>query len=211
MNREFALSLLTEKRDLLKKILEYNHLTEKTVLPDEIMNSGSAQRFLDNHALIRKLSNVSDVFFEFENPVNRLCFCSEEQLEQLSKLLCAAICSQILVSDIKKEKVLMYREYLGEEIYSFGLRRGSLYIPPHLKSRIVSSFSSNEEAVKGSGNAVLSSIISRASAESMGKIAFKPESSVRLDLSDSDEKLLFECTVKILCLEIDESCQNIFN
>ena len=63
MNREFALSLLTEKRDLLKKILEYNHLTEKTVLPDEIMNSGSAQRFLDNHALIRKLSNVSDVFF----------------------------------------------------------------------------------------------------------------------------------------------------
>ena len=63
MNREFALSLLTEKRDLLKKILEYNHLTEKPVLPDEIMNSSSAQRFLDNHALIRKLSTVSDVFF----------------------------------------------------------------------------------------------------------------------------------------------------
>lgn len=211
MNREFALSLLTEKRDLLKKILEYNHLTEKVVLPDEIMNSSSAQRFLDNHAFIRKISKVTDSFFEFENPANRLCLCSEEQLEQLSKLLCAAICSQILVSDIRKEQVIMYREYLGEEIYSFGLRRGSLYVPPHLKSRIVSSFSSNETAVKDSGNAVLSNIIDRASPESQEKIAFKPDSYVRLDLSDSDENLLFECTVKILCLEIDESCQNIFN
>jgi hypothetical protein len=211
MNREFALSLLTEKRELLKKILEYNHLDEKAVLPDEIMQSSSAQRFLDNHSLLRKLAKVSEGYFEFENPANRFCFCSAEQLELLRKLLCACICSQILVSDIKKEQVTQYREYLGEEIYSFGLRRGSLYIPTHLKNRIISSFSSNEQALRESGNAVLADIIGRASADCQERISYKPESSVRLDLSDSDEKLLFDCTVKILCLEIDESCQNIFN
>jgi hypothetical protein len=211
MNRDFALSLLTEKRELLKKILEYNHLDEKAVLPDEIMQSSSAQSYLDNHALIRKLSKVSEGYFEFETPANRFCFCSAEQLEQLRLLLCASICSQILVSEIKKEQVTKYREYLGEEIYSFGLRRGSLYIPTHLKNRIVSSFSSTEQAVKESGNAVLANILEKASADCLDRIAFKAESPVRLDLSDSDEKLIFDCTIKILCLEIDRSCQNIFS
>lgn len=211
MNREFALSLLTEKRDLLKKILEYNHLDEKVVLPDEIMNSSSAQRFLDNHGLIRKLSKISEGYFDFESPANRFCFCSGEQLELLRKLLCASICSQILISEIKKEQVTVYREYLGEEIYAFGFRRGSLYIPAYLKNRIVSAFSSSEQAVKESGDAVLSNILKKASAECIEKISYKPESSVSLDLSDSDEKLIFDCTVKILCLEIDSSCQNIFN
>lgn len=211
MNREFALSLLTEKRELLKKIIEYNHLDEKAVLPDEIMQSSCAQSYLDNHALMRKLSKVNEGYFEFEIPANRFCFCSEEHLEQLRKLLCACICSQILVSEIKKEQVTKYREYLGEEIYSFGLRRGSLYIPNHLKNRIVSSFSSTEQAVRESGNAVLASILEKASAQSLEKMSFKVESPVRLDLSDSDERLIFDCTIKILCLEIDGSCQNIFN
>lgn len=211
MNREFALSLLTEKRELLKKILEYNHLDGATVLPDEIMNSGSAQRFLDNHRLIRKLSKVSEGYFDFDSPASRFCFCSVEQLELLRKLLCASICSQILITEIKKEQVTAYREFLGEDIYAFGLRRGSLYIPAYLKNRIVSSFSSSEQAVKESGDAVLSSILKNASADCIEKMGFKPESTVSLDLSDSDESLIFDCTIKILCLEIDSSCQNIFN
>ncbi|GEM_PF-1272599 len=211
MNREFALSLLTDNRDLLKKILEYNNLEKKIVLPNEIMNSSSAQSFLDNHRLIRKLSKESDVYFDFDSPASRFCFCSGEQLELLRKLLCASICSQILISDIKKEQVTAYREYLGEDIYTFGLRRGSLYIPAYLKNRIISSFSSNEQAVKESGDAVLSNILKKVSPECLKKIAFKSETSVSLDLSDRDEKIIFDCTIKILCLEIDSSCQNIFN
>lgn len=211
MNREFALSLLTEKRDLLKKIIEYNHLDEHAVLPDEIMNSGSAQLFCDNHALIRKLSAVRPGYFEFENPANRFCFYSNEQLELLGKLLCACISSPILIADIKKDQVKKYREYLGEELYFFGLRRGSLYIPLPLKNRIISSFSSSEAAVRESGYAVLANIIGRASEDCRQRILFRPESSVKLNLSGNDEKLLFDCTVKIFCLEIDELCQNIFS
>ena len=100
---------------------------------------------------------------------------------------------------------------MGEDIYAFGLRRGSLYIPAYLKNRIVSSFSSSEQAVKESGDAVLSNILKNASADCIEKMGFKPESTVSLDLSDSDERLIFDCTIKILCLEIDSSCQNIFN
>ena len=92
-----------------------------------------------------------------------------------------------------------------------GIRRGSLYIPNNLKNRIVSSFSSTEQAVRESGNAVLANILEKASAQSLEKMNFKVESPVRLDLSDSDERLIFDCTIKILCLEIDRSCQNIFN
>ncbi len=211
MNREFALSLLTEKRELLKKIIEYNHLDDHAVLPDEIMNSRNAQLFFDNHALIRKLSSERTGYFEFENPANRFCFCSLDQLKLLGKLLCACICSPILISDIKQEQVKKYRDYLGEEIYFFGLRRGSLYIPSLLKKRIISSFSSSEEAVRESGNAVLANIIGMASVDCQERILFRPKASVGLNLSERDVKTLLECTVKILCLEIDELCQNIFN
>lgn len=211
MNREFALSLLTSQRDLLKKILEYNHLDEKVEFPSEILNSASAQRFTENHSLVRKLAKASEGFFEFDNPANRLCFFSEDQLVLLSKLLSASICSQILISDIKNEQVIKYREYLGEELYSFGLRRGSLYFPGFLKSRIVSAFSSNEDAVKDAGNVVLKKIIDKASPECKEKILFTSDSSVSLDLPENEEKLIFGCVVKIICLELDEKCQNIFS
>ncbi len=211
MKREFALSLLTEKRDLLSKIISYNGLNEQVELPSELADSANVSIFTENHSLMRKLAKVKNVFFDFENRYNRLCFLDANTLERLQLMLSASLCSFILLSDIKKDDVLTYREYLGADIYNFGLRRGSLYIPAHVKNRVVETFSSHKDAVRLSGCAVLSKLISKASYECQERTQFSLEDFSKLELSDIEEKILFDCIVKIICLELDESCQNIFS
>ncbi len=211
MNREFALSLLTEKRELLKKIISYNELDTKVEFPESIKNSSYFQKFEENHSLLRKLAPVKSSFFDFENPFNRFVFFQEDVFNRLSKLLSACICSKILVSDIKKEQVHTYKEFLGEDVYLFGLRRGSLYLSEPVKKRLVSRFESNENAVMESGYAVLNALFKKATPECREQLVLKDIKVKDIDLTDKEESILFDCIKKILCREIDESCQNIFS
>ncbi len=210
MNRDFALYLLTENRDLLKRIVNYNGLDEEVKLPESIADSPVCENFKHNGRLLRKLSPVKSGYFDFENIANRLCFFSQESLARLSKTLSACICSGVLLAEIKKDKVIAYRNFLGDELYEFGLKRGSLFIPEYLKNKIVSLYPSKDSAVYESGMSALQTMLKGASKEIADRIILEENSSRVLNLEEGDVMVLVKCIVKVLCREIDPSCQNIF-
>ncbi len=210
MNRDFALYLLTQNRDLLKQIINYNGLDEPLKLPESVTAGPFYEKFMQNTHLIRKFSVAKQGYFDFENIANRLCFFSKEKLSLLAKMLSACICSGVLHAEIRRDKVMAYRSFLGNDLYDFGFRRGSLLVPEYLKTKIVSLYPSAETAVYESGRAALQTMINGASKEMAARIVFEENAVAELKLEEADTNVLIKCIVKVLCREIDPSCQNIF-
>jgi len=209
MNRDFALYLLTQNRDLLKQIIHYNGLDEPLKLPEALTGTPICEKLQQNTRFIRKLSEAKPGYFDFENIANRLCFFSKEKLSLLAKKLSACICSNVLHEEIRRDRVMAYRSFLGDELYEFGFRRGSLLVPEFLKSKIVSLYPSAETALYESGKSALQTMINGASKDMAARIVFE-DNAAELKLEDADTRVLIKCIVKVLCREIDPSCQNIF-
>ena len=210
MNREYSLNLLTEKREFLKRIVEFNHPQSDGFLPEELTGTRLYDAIMSDPRYKRRFIPPKKLFFDFENIYNRLVFLKGDSLYKLSLIISGCMCSNILQSTINKTSVIPFMEFLGEDIYKLSLQRGSLYFPVPLKEKVQGFYESPELAVTNCGANIISFFISSADEEYRQFIDFKTESKKILSFSETEKQILFNCIRKIIILEIDSSCQSIF-
>jgi hypothetical protein len=209
MNRDFVLRLLTEKRDLLKRIIGETSSNEFS-LPSVIANTPLEAMIMEKANLRRRFIPAKSLYFDFENPFNRFFLLTDKERCNLEKLICCVVSTNIVKNEVRKQYVLSFIDILGESGYRFALERGSLYLPSELREHIISFFENKTECLQKAGTLVIETLLDRADEECSRHYNYFRKT-LPVSLSDNELEQIYKCTIKVLSLEIDRKWQNIFS
>ena len=144
MNYLFFRDQIRDNPAFLSELLVFNKtpLTLKLDVSDKALRD----RILADRALCAVLhkrglaesdtSAISAGYWSFTDDCQRLALLAPENLRHVGMLLAAAIYADDIASSVTKRDVLAAREFLGEELYGWALKRGRFELSDMARSRL---------------------------------------------------------------------------
>ena len=147
MDQRFLDEIVCRKPELFKAIVDFN--SSRLMQADEQPASapGSLRNALLSDPLIRKalgrapVSGTADCWWDFSDETCRLLLIENSTLKRAALSFCAAVYAEELALVLDRMQVLELRRLLGEEIFTYALRRGRYQIGslrPFLTSQLPS-------------------------------------------------------------------------
>ena len=128
MNRFFFRDLLESHPKLLERMLAFNCAEKKdAALPtggiwDAVQRQPDLVRILTARQRLKAVP--VDAYWAFTDESQRLAFYPAAVLERVGRLVSASAYAEDIARTLSKTDVLAFKDFLGEDIYSYALTRG---------------------------------------------------------------------------------------